>query len=86
MAVVLTFVCQVGAQRVLVGANGQDTPRCDTGKGSWQEVALAETFDPAYLDTTELGAALGAGFTVMATGLCIAWAARQVIRAIRSSL
>lgn len=74
MADVSVFVCPPPAQ----GADGA----CAAGQGAWQNVTLAEPFDPAALDSERLGDAYAAGFVVMGTGLAIIWAARKLLHAI----
>jgi hypothetical protein len=56
---------------------------CASGQGSWQNVVIADAFDPMALSGDELSGAFGAGFVVLATGLVIAWAAKQIVLAIK---
>jgi hypothetical protein len=87
MASVSVFVCPGGNQTtatILVPSGRY--PVCTGGQGGWQQVELAEPFDPAMLSQSELAGAFSAGFIVMATGLVIVWSAKQVMRAIRSAL
>lgn len=87
MSVVTVFVCPAGSVGVtssLIG--GADVPSCASGQGSWQSVLVAEPFDPAMLSQPELAGAFSAGFVLMGTGLVIVWAAKQVLRAVRSAL
>jgi hypothetical protein len=60
------------------GQNSDGT--CTTGQGAWENVVLAEPFDVSQLNTTEIGLAYGAGFTVMSGLLLIAWSFRAVIK------
>lgn len=82
MATLSVYVCP-GANQT-VDANGAGA--CTAGQGAWQSVTLAEPFDPSMLNSSELAGAFGAGFVVMATGLVMVWAAKQVMRAIRQAL
>lgn len=81
------FVCPAGSvhtQTVALSTN--QYPSCSAGDGSWQSVSVQEPFDPASLSSAELGGAYGSGFVVMATGLVIVFAARIIIRAIKTAL
>lgn len=69
-----------------VQSGATDLPACATGEGQWQTVLLAEPFDPSTLNSAELAGAFGAGFVVLGTGLAIAWAARILVSAVRSSI
>lgn len=73
MSTVAVFVCPGAAE----------SGTCEAGAGSWQNVSLTESFDPALLDVEALGAAWSVGFTVMGIGLTIAWAARIVLAAVK---
>lgn len=87
MATVTLFVCPSGATHVRTVALASDQyATCDNGQGSWQQVVIAEPFDPATLSQPELAGAFSAGFIVMATGLVIVWSARQIIRSVRGAL
>lgn len=85
MASVTVWVCTNNPGTYTPALTSYKVPTCGDA-GSWQQVQLQEPFDPSSLDSGDLAAALSAGFTVMATGLVIAWAARQVVRAIRQAL
>lgn len=87
MATVSVFVCPGAAQHLrTVTLSTEQYATCNSGQGAWTSVQLQEPFDPATLNSSELGAAFGAGFTVMGTALAITWAARQLISALRSSI
>lgn len=82
---VTVFVCNGTTSTQSVALSGDQYGACQSGQGSWQQVLIETPFDPATLDSSELGSAFGAGFTVMGTGLVIVWAAKQIVRAIRSA-
>lgn len=86
MTTLSVFVCPSGAQFVATDASGNQYASCAAGQGAYQNVDVDEAFDPSTLDSSALAGAFGAGFTVMATGLVIAWAAKQLVRAIRQAL
>lgn len=79
MAAVTVYTCPGSQQAV----TSDGVPACMAGAGQWQAVTLAEPFDPSQLNGAELSGAFGAGFTVLGTGLVIAWAARALVDAIR---
>ncbi|NKF24581.1 hypothetical protein [Solimonas marina] len=86
MTTVAMFVCPSSSLSVAQDGNGNEFAVCAQGEGAVQNVVVAEPFDPAELNSDELSQALAAGFVVMATGLAVVWAAKQVMRAIRSAL
>lgn len=75
MSTLSLFVCSPAGQ------NSDGT--CASGQGSWQNVVIADAFDPMALSAEELSGAFGAGFLVLGTGLVIAWAAKQIVKAIQ---
>lgn len=85
MPTVSLMVCPPGAVTISSDGTGEYAV-CAAGQGSVQQVVIAEPFDPSQLSLPELSSAHAAGFVVMGTGLCIVWAAKQVVRAIRASL
>lgn len=85
MPAATVFVCPPESVTT-VATLADDMPACATGQGEWKTVLLAEPFDPASLNSPELAGAFGAGFTVLGTGLAIAWAARMLVAAVRSSV
>lgn len=82
MATLSVFVCPGGSQVLLTDPSGAQYPGCATGQGSYQQVDVAESFDPSQLDGGELAGAFGAGFIVVGVGLCIAWACRLVFKSV----
>jgi hypothetical protein len=84
MATVSIFVCPGANQSTsTVTLSTSNYGTCTQGQGRWQNVVIAEPFDPSLLNGAELAGAFGVGFTMFATGLVIVWAARMVIGAIR---
>lgn len=83
MANVAIFVCP-GAQSVesvgLIGSTEAGT--CESGVGRWQNVSLAEPFDPASLNAADLSSAFGAGFISLGGPLIFIWGARLVLRSV----
>lgn len=63
-------------------------PTCDPGAsgGGWVQLTYDDggAFDPSTLSPTVLAGAIGAGFISMAIPLVLVFAARSVLRAIKS--
>lgn len=83
MATLSVFVCPGGSQVLLTDPSGAQYPGCAAGQGSYQQVEVAEAFDPSQLDAGALGDAFAAGFVVMATGLVILNAPKFLLAAAR---
>lgn len=81
----LVYACDAQSAGQGLTASGDHYPTCSTG-GQWLEIGAFHppAFDPSALDPVALSAAFGAGFTVLATGLVIAWSCRIVVEAIRA--
>jgi hypothetical protein len=79
MTSIAVFTCP-GAQQ-LVMPDG--APACADGAGVWNQVELAEPFDPSSLDSAQLGQAAAAGFTVLGVGLVSIAACRAVLNGAR---
>ncbi len=85
MATLTLFVCPPGQTHVdTVPLSTNEYGTCAQGQGSFQNVEIAETFDPSTLNTANLAGAWSAGFIVMATGLVIMAAFRKLIDVIKS--
>jgi len=81
----LVYACDAQSAGQGLTASGDHYPTCETG-GQWLDISSLQhpVFDPAALDPVALSAAFGAGFTVLATGLVIAWSCRIVVLSIRA--
>ncbi len=87
MTMVSVFVCPGASQTVATDSSGNQYPACAAGQGSYQQVTIAEPWNPSQLDTTQLMAAGSAGFIIAGTGLaimmCIAVVVRTPVDALR---
>lgn len=83
MASVTAFVCNgtTSVRTVTLATDQYGT--CANGQGQWRQIEIYEPFDPASLNTAQMGQAYAAAFVVMATGLVIIWSAKMIIKAIK---
>lgn len=88
MAQAYSFDCSGGGspQVATVGIGSSATDVLGCASGQLVQVTVEPDFSVSALNTGDLAGAFGAGFSVMATGLVIAWAARFIVQAIRSVL
>lgn len=66
-----------GQVSVIAGA-----PTCS---GAWILVDAPEPFDPANLNSLELGTAFGVGFTLVATCICIGLGCKAILDFIKGA-
>ena len=85
MATITVATCPGASAGIETTASGNDVAVCATGQLSYQNVVIAEPFDPSTLNSEELGGAFGAGFVVMGIGLCITWGAKHLLRTVRAA-
>ncbi len=82
MTSIATFTCPGAAQSLVQVTAEAQAPACLNGQGAWQQAVIAEAFDPAQLNTSELMEASSAGFFVTGSMLVFILAARFVLDAL----
>lgn len=78
MTSISVFTCPGGAQSIQTAPDGSSVPACASG-GAWVQAELAEAFDPAALNTAELGQASTAGFVILGSALVFVWGGRLIL-------
>ncbi len=79
MASLSVFTCAGAAQSLVQVTAEAQAPACENGQGGWQQVVIAEPFDPAQLNTQELMEASSAGFVITGSALVFILVARFVL-------
>lgn len=76
----LVFTCTDDDQSTANNLGGNAYPTCSSG-GAWVQVEAysGAEFDPSTFDQAKAAAAMGAGFSLMGTGMCIAWAVAVLV-------